>query len=116
MLKRIFGRLQAEVPVISTRGVTPRDLLPGAGTFDGLIGINTNFAPTMAWEWDFAASDLFVNEAGGRYTDLWGRTFKYNKARPRNVGGLLMSVDPETHSRMLEAIAPELPTPPDTNI
>lgn len=116
MLERICERARADVPVVSSRGVTTRDLLPDTGQFDALIGVNPDFAPTMAWEWDFAASDLFVHEAGGRYTDLWGRTFKYNKARPRNVGGIVMSVDPATHARLLEAIAPELPTPPNTDI
>lgn len=116
MLERICARAHATVPVVSNRGVTTRDLLPDTGAFDALIGVNPDFAPTMAWEWDFAASDLFVHEAGGRYTDLWGRTFKYNKARPRNVGGILMTVDPSTHQRLLDGIGPELPTPPDPHI
>lgn len=116
MLARICDRAHATVPVVSNRGVTPRDLLPDSGVFDALIGVNVDFAPTMAWEWDFAAADLFIHEAGGRYTDLWGRSFKYNKGRPRNVGGLLMTVDPATHTRLLDAIAPELPTPPDPSI
>ncbi len=116
MLERITARFSSPVPIVSNRGVTPRDLLPVTGTSDGLIGVNPNFAPTMAWEWDYAPSDLFVNEAGGRFTDLWGRTFRYNKSRPRNVGGILMTVDPETHARVLAAVAPELPEAPDPNI
>jgi hypothetical protein len=39
-----------------------------------------------------------------------GRPHQYNKPSVRNLGGILVSPDPATHARLIEAIAPELPT------
>ena len=64
---------------------------------------------------DFVCSDLFVCEAGGSFTDLWGRTHRYNKRNPRNTGGLLISVDPATHNRVLTALSPEIGPAPAEN-
>jgi 3'-phosphoadenosine 5'-phosphosulfate (PAPS) 3'-phosphatase len=81
---------------------------PPDNTFDCLIGLPTEPGQTMAWEWDFAA-DIITNEAGGRFTDAWGRPFRYNKRIPRNIGGVVLSVDSVTHDRVTAAIRPELP-------
>ncbi|MDP9365384.1 MAG: hypothetical protein M3Q10_14370 [Chloroflexota bacterium] len=53
-------------------------------------------------------ADLFIHEAGGVVTDLWGNLLLYNKPRPRNEGGLLAAVDPATHGRLRDALGPEL--------
>jgi hypothetical protein len=37
-------------------------------------------------------------------TDLAGQRFRYNKQIPRNVGGLIASVDAATHARVAEAL------------
>ena len=113
-LKRVAERLGASDPDISVRGVTVRDLVPGVGSYDALIGVSMDGRLTMAWEWDFVSSDLFVHEAGGRQTDLFGREHEYNKPFPKNTGGILISVDPLSHDRLLAALAPELALlPPD---
>jgi myo-inositol-1(or 4)-monophosphatase len=113
-LQRVAQRVGSTDPAISVRGVTVRDLVPGVGAFDAMIGVRMDGRLTMAWEWDFVCSDLFVHEAGGRQTDLFGRRHEYNKPFPKNTGGILISVDPVTHDRLLAALAPELALlPPD---
>lgn len=108
-LERTASRLGSVVPETSPYGMVARHYLPPDNRFDALVGLPTRIDQTMAWEWDFAAADLVVHEAGGAFTDVWGRRFRYNKPVPRNEGGVLMSVDPETHARILAALAPELP-------
>lgn len=108
-LGRVSGRLGAAPPIVSDLGVYLRHLAPPDNAIDALVGLPPADKPTMAWEWDFAAADIVAHEAGGRFTDVRGDRFVYNKRLPRNEGGLLMSVDPTTHGRILEALRPELP-------
>ena len=56
--------------------------LVAAGRFDAMI----TFRP--AWEWDVAAGDLIVREAGGVVTDRDGAAPRYNAEHPR-VHGML---------------------------
>ena len=115
VLERVAARVNSPTPLVSRWGVTVRDLLPSVSRYDVMIGLDVTGKKSMAWEWDFVCSDLFVREAGGSFTDLWGRTHRYNKPRPRNCGGLLISVDAGTHHRILAALAPEIgPVPPGT--
>jgi 3'-phosphoadenosine 5'-phosphosulfate (PAPS) 3'-phosphatase len=86
-------------------GFTPRMFL-APRDFDAMIGIRNGDDQTMASEWDFAVGDLVITEAGGVVTDLDGQPFRYNKAVPLNVGGLVAAVDPRTHARVLEALQP----------
>jgi 3'-phosphoadenosine 5'-phosphosulfate (PAPS) 3'-phosphatase len=60
-------------------------------------------------EWDNAATDLIVHEAGGAFTDIRGRRFAYNKPDARNFGGIFAATDPAVHQRFLKALAAELP-------
>lgn len=105
-LTRVCERLGAPAPGVSPCGVTTRDLLPG-GRFDAMVGAYVPYREDIAWEWDFAASDLFVHEAGGRFTNLRGELHQYNKPGARNYHGLLMTVDPRTHLHLLEAVTIE---------
>ena len=63
----------------------------------------------MGAEWDFVAADVVVHEAGGVSPMRGGARFTYNKQIPRNIGGVLLSVDPTTHQRILDTVRPELP-------
>lgn len=105
-LERVCERLGAGMPGVSPCGVTTRDLLPG-GRFDAMVGAYLPYREHIAWEWDFAASDLFVHEAGGRFTNLRGELHRYNKPGARNHDGLLMSVDPKIHASLVDAVSAE---------
>ena len=109
-LGQIAERLGTSAPDISVCGIVPRHFIPPMNRHDVLIGLPTKPGQTMAWEWDFAAADIVVREAGGAFTDAWGNRFIYNKRLPRNIGGIVMSVDPNTHQRVIDAMAPELPS------
>jgi 3'-phosphoadenosine 5'-phosphosulfate (PAPS) 3'-phosphatase len=108
-LERAATALGSAKPEISPLGMVVRHFLPPDNRFNSMIGLPTRADQTMAWEWDFAAADLVVHEAGGAYTDAWGRRFRYNKPSARNEGGVVLSVDPVTHERVLAALRPELP-------
>jgi len=95
------------MPDLDLDGPTATEIRP-TEPVDVICGVPIAGDGTMAWEWDFVASDIVVTEAGGAFTDCWGRPHRYNKPRPRNVGGFVMSVDVETHARVLEALEPEL--------
>ena len=63
-------------------------------------------------EWDNAAADLIVREAGGAFTDIRGRRFVYNKPDSRNFGGIFAAIDSTIHARLLAALLEELPPVP----
>jgi 3'-phosphoadenosine 5'-phosphosulfate (PAPS) 3'-phosphatase len=90
-----------EPPAVT--GFTPRMFL-APRALDVMIGVRPGEEQDMASEWDFAVADLVFHEAGGMVTDLAGQRFRYNKQIPRNVGGLIASVDAATHARVAEAL------------
>ena len=51
-------------------------------------------------DWDLAAADLLVHEAGGAMTTLAGQALTYNRAEP--VHGVLVAAGRERHERLLE--------------
>jgi 3'-phosphoadenosine 5'-phosphosulfate (PAPS) 3'-phosphatase len=109
-LRRLSGYLGGVEPGVSRWGVTPRELFAD-GRYDALIGLYVPPRATIAWEWDFAAPDLFTREAGGCFTDLQGNRFHYNKLDARNYGGLLMVRDERIHGQVRDAItALDIPT------
>ena len=55
-----------------------------------------------ARDWDLAAADLIVREAGGRVTDLAGNSLVYNRADP--VHGELAAAGAVLHSRVIDAM------------
>lgn len=111
-LYRMAERARAADPAVVDVGFQPRSFVASMlaeRPFDAFIGLVTAPDQTMASEWDIAACDVITNEAGGVFSDLWGRPHRYNKATARNLGGILVATDPATHARLLEAIQPELP-------
>ena len=84
--------------------------------YDCFIGFPQPPGTSPGQEWDLAAPDLIVNEAGGVYTDLYGRRHLYNKKNTHFSGGLLVSADPEIHKQVLQAMRPflrEVPPSPE---
>jgi myo-inositol-1(or 4)-monophosphatase len=110
-IERLAIRLAAPAPLLSTTGISLRRIMPGSQQADAVIGYKpgeTIDDQTFAWEWDFAAPDLIIHEAGGSMTDLEGHRHLYNKRVPRNERGVIFSVDPITNRRVVDAIALEL--------
>jgi myo-inositol-1(or 4)-monophosphatase len=83
-------------------GLTPRQFLDG-DPIDVLIGLRTAGGQFMAHEWDAAAADLFLAEAGGLVTDLDGAVPCYNRRHPHLDRGLVVAVDRTLHARALDA-------------
>jgi myo-inositol-1(or 4)-monophosphatase len=113
IVDRVAARIGAPEPPVLDVGFQPRAFDPSQRAFDAFLGLWQLPGQSAANEWDLAASDLIVHEAGGLFTDLWGRPYTYNKRNTHISGGLLIAATPELHATVLEAIAPELPaTPP----
>jgi len=105
----VARELGAAEPPILEIGFQPRAFEDSIRTYDVFVGLWPVGDESIAHEWDLAASDLIVNEAGGRFTDLWGRYHRYNKRNTSISGGILASADAEVHQRVLDAFASERP-------
>jgi myo-inositol-1(or 4)-monophosphatase len=112
VVDRIASRVGAPEPPILDVGFQPRAFDHSQRTYDAFLGLWQLPGESAANEWDLAAPDLIVHEAGGVFTDLWGRPYTYNKRNTHISGGLLIAATPELHATLLEAIAPELPPRP----
>jgi 3'(2'), 5'-bisphosphate nucleotidase len=101
------GHLDPTLPLVADR--PDRALVLGyPSAAHALVGLPVRGDGTMAWEWDYVAADLWINEAGGRFSDWLGNDFIYNKRPPRNEGGLIIANSPALHARIRSAIAPEI--------
>lgn len=62
--------------------------------------LDAAFASRGSHDWDLAAADLILHEAGGVITDFAGRTLRYN--RPLVVHESLIAAGCERHTTLLE--------------
>jgi len=53
-------------------------------------------------DWDLAAADLLVHEAGGMLTDFTGQPLTYN--RPHVVHGALIAAGPPRHATLIDLV------------
>jgi len=111
-LARISAAVDASAPPVLEVGFQARAFDDTERSYDAFIGLPPPSRISIAQEWDLAAVDLIVHEAGGRFTDCWGREHRYNKRNTGISGGILASASPELHAALLEAIAHELPVEP----
>lgn len=75
------------------------------GTIDAAI------AGGNSHDWDLAAADLLVHEAGGALTPFSGEALIYNRAVPRH--GMLVAAGRDRHAALLEILKdPRLAPPP----
>lgn len=111
-LDRIALAVGAASPPILEVGFQARVLDAAERTYDAFIGLPPESGISIAQEWDLAAADLIVHEAGGRFTDCWGRPHRYNKRGTGISGGILASADAGLHDQLLAAIALEIPEQP----
>lgn len=109
-IARIAQQFGSPVPEPMEVGFQPRAFDPTQRTYDVFLGFRQAPGRSFANEWDIAASDLIINEAGGRFTDVFGRLQPYNKKDTHISGGILVSTDPALHDRVIRAIAPLYPS------
>jgi myo-inositol-1(or 4)-monophosphatase len=64
--------------------------------------IDAAFASVNARDWDLAAADLLVHEAGGAMTDFTGKALVYNLHDP--VHGAILAAGRDRHAAMLDLV------------
>jgi myo-inositol-1(or 4)-monophosphatase len=64
--------------------------------------LDAAFASRNSHDWDLAAADLLVHEAGGALTDLNGAVITYN--RPDPVHGTLVAAGRDRHRMLIELL------------
>ncbi len=82
--------------IVARNSIALRMSLVASGDFDACL------APSPKHEWDLAAADLIVTEAGGRVTDHMGRTFTYNRPVPQQRS--LVCAGEPLHSLLLQRL------------
>jgi len=70
--------------------------LAANGSFDAMVTLRD------CWEWDIAAGDLIVREAGGTVTDRLGDDLHFNNPTPKRPGVLAGSNS--IHSNLLSRL------------
>jgi 3'(2'),5'-bisphosphate nucleotidase len=108
-LHRIAGSVGAADPEVWTVGYQPRRIVSSTWVSDAFVGLWAPDGTRFAREWDLAAPDLFTTEAGGVFTDAYGVRYRYNQPETQINRGLVTSNDAELHTRLIAAIAEELP-------
>jgi myo-inositol-1(or 4)-monophosphatase len=82
-----------DLRVETRNSVAYRMALVAAGQFDAVLAMSSKC------DWDLAAADLIVREAGGLSTDHLGRPFAYNLASTRKPS--LVSAGPRLHELII---------------
>jgi myo-inositol-1(or 4)-monophosphatase len=70
-------------------------------------GIDIAFASSGSHDWDLAAADLLVHEAGGAMTDLTGRPLRYNQ--PHTAHNALIAAGGARHGTLIKLMRSHLP-------
>jgi myo-inositol-1(or 4)-monophosphatase len=98
--KGFLERLQAVSPPFTvmprTHSLALRLARVAEGTFDAA------FAGGNSHDWDLAAADLLVHEAGGALTSFGGESVTYNRPVPRH--GMLAAAGRDRHAALIELI------------
>jgi myo-inositol-1(or 4)-monophosphatase len=82
-----------------------RMALVAQGRFDGMLTLRP------CWEWDIAAGDLILREAGATCTDRRGTPLRFNNPHP-TVDGVI-AAGPVVHGLIREALQPQRGHPLD---
>ncbi len=73
------------------------------GRFDAM------FTLRPSWEWDIAAGDLILREAGARTSDKSGAALRFNNPVPQVNG--VVAANPALHARLISALAGDKAAP-----
>jgi len=96
--KRRLDSLAAVEPRIVTAPRIPSLALRLARVATG--SLDGTFAAPNSHDWDLAAADLLVHEAGGAMTTMAGRLLTYNRSEP--VHGALIAAGRDRHATLIE--------------
>jgi myo-inositol-1(or 4)-monophosphatase len=103
--KRYLDRLERLAPAIlpqpKVHSLALRLTRVGAGELDAA------FSSGGSHDWDLAAADLLVHEAGALLTDFAGRPLSFN--RPSVVHGALVAAGPARHGALLDLVRERMP-------
>jgi myo-inositol-1(or 4)-monophosphatase len=98
--KNLLERLATVAPPFTVmprvRSLALRLARVAQGTFDAA------FASSNSHDWDLAAADLLVHEAGGALTPFGGGTVTYNRPVPRH--GMLVAAGRDRHATLIELL------------
>jgi myo-inositol-1(or 4)-monophosphatase len=101
--RKFLDRLQAVAPPFvimpRTHSLALRLARVAEGTFDAAV------AGGSSHDWDLAAADLLVHEAGGALTSFGGGTVTYNRPVPRH--GMLVAAGRDRHAALIELFRDE---------
>ncbi len=99
-LNQAFTTLGNALAVPRIHSIAVRLSRVAAGEIDAAL------ASANANDWDLAAPDLLVHEAGGKLTDAMGKVPVYNLAD--RIHGALIAAGSELHPRLVSALAGSL--------
>ena len=107
-ITRDCPRIAGPKPIVERLGMPPDGIAihPRIGSLalrlcrigDGKLDVA--FAGGQSRDWDLAAADLIVHEAGGRMTMLSGESIGYN--RPEVTHGVLVAAGRDRHKHIIE--------------
>lgn len=83
-----------------TMGASTKYLAVARGTLDAAVNLSAGEC-----EWDTCAPEVIVCEAGGRFTDVDGRPFRYNLPDPVHRRGSIVS-NSRCHDPLAALVAP----------
>jgi myo-inositol-1(or 4)-monophosphatase len=98
--KRYLDRLNAHEPAAEPQPKIHSLALRFARVAQGTL--QAAFASPGSHDWDLAAADLLVHEAGGLMTDLSGAPLRYNT--PRIVHGALIAAGVARHRALIDLV------------
>jgi myo-inositol-1(or 4)-monophosphatase len=96
LLDRLLTSAPSLVAVPRIRSLALRLARVAQGTVDAAV------AGGNSHDWDLAAADLLVHEAGGAFTPLAGGTVTYNRPVPRH--GTLVAAGRDRHAALIEML------------
>ncbi len=98
--RKLMERLQAAAPPITmmprVHSLALRLTRVAQGVFDAAI------AGGNSYDWDLAAADLLVHEAGGTLTPVGDGTVTYNRPVPRH--GMLVATGRDRHAALIKLL------------
>lgn len=96
---------QGGTPPAFIRSYRPSLAYRLAKVADGRFGAMLTLRPS--WEWDIAAGDLLLREAGGTITDRSGSPLRFNNPNPRLSG--VIAGNSTLHGELMAALDPAGP-------